>query len=187
MSAFFLGQNGSDLYENNQRIGTEVTFELGHRVDGNKKFLTTSKIFLATAIAVVIALVQLSAFSTSAQATPPKTNTAITTCPKAISSMNSALVNIAKRRIAVRAAKGKGAKKVKNAKKSLKSAQKTGNNVRTAITKLCLGANGLSALDAQCSISITSLSARSTSRTPARWPTRRSRASRPRQRRRSAR
>lgn len=140
-----------------------MNFELGNSTQQSSKLSPVSKIFLAIAIAVVAALLQFSAFSTSAEAatvtgTPVSvTKLKITTCDQAITGMNKTLTLIAKRRIELRTAKkSRNAKKVKRAKKLFKSAQKQGNDVRTAIKRLCLG-GGVNAQNAACSASITKL------------------------------
>ena len=107
-------------------------------------------------VAAVIVLVQVAAFSPNAEAASAVSK--INSCDKAISTMNSTLVTIAKKRIAVRTAKKGGAKKVKKAKKSLKAAQKTGTQVRAKIKTYCGNGSGVSAQDAACSLSINSLS-----------------------------
>ncbi|MGH2907484.1 MAG: Ig-like domain-containing protein, partial [Solirubrobacterales bacterium] len=105
-------------------------------------------------VAVIIAIFQVAAFSPSAEAASPVAK--ISSCDTAITTMNKTLILIAKKRVAVRTAKG--AKKVKKAKKSLKSAQKQGNQVRSKIKQYCLGSGGVNAQDAQCSLSINSYS-----------------------------
>lgn len=140
-----------------------MNFKLGHDDSQGSKLSIASKIFLAIAIAVIAALLQFSAFSSSADAatvtgTPVQTSALkITTCNQAISGMNKTLTLIAKRRIELRnAKKSRNAKKVKRAKKLFKSAQKQGNDVRAAIKKLCLG-GGVGAQNAECALSITKL------------------------------
>lgn len=128
-----------------------MKFELG-----NRPFSTVSKLFLAAALAVVIALVQVSAFSSTAEAAGPVAT--VNSCDSAIASMNKTLTLIAKRRIALRAAKKSGVKKVKRAKRALKKAQKQGNAVRAAIKQHCGNSTGVSAQDAQCTLSINTLS-----------------------------
>lgn len=146
-----------------------MNFELGNNDSQSGKLSIASKILLAVAIAVIAALLQFTAFSSSAEAatvtgTPVTiSKLKITSCDQAISGMNKTLTLIAKRRIELRTAKKargiskrKRAKKVKRATKLFKSAQKQGNDVRTAIKRLCLG-GGVGALDAECAVSITQL------------------------------
>lgn len=127
-----------------------MTFVLGRRSSALRADIT-----LLAAISAIVALFVLisAAAPRPAAAASPK----ITSCNTAISAMNKSLILIAKRRIAVRTAKAKGPKKVRRAKKQLKSAQKQGNKVRAAIKQHCLGQNGVGALDGQCSVSIIAL------------------------------
>lgn len=127
-----------------------MTFVLGRRSSALR-----AEIILIAAISTIVALFMLfsAAVPQPAAAASPK----ITSCNTAISSMNKTLTLIAKRRIAVRTAKKGGAKKVRRAKKQLKSAQKQGNKVRAAIKQYCLGGGGVSAQDGQCSVSILAL------------------------------
>lgn len=141
-----------------------MNFELGLRDSASSKLSTLSKIFLATLVVAAALLLQLFAFGSSAQAaTANSAKLNITTCDQAIGGMNKTLTLIAKRRIGLRTAqKARGiskksrTKRVKRAKKLLKSAQKQGNDVRAAIKKLCFG-TGVGSLDAQCTLSITKL------------------------------
>lgn len=146
-----------------------MNFELGHNDSQSSKLSIASKLLLAVAVALVATLLQFSAFSPSAEAatvtgTPVAVSSLkITTCNQAIAGMNKTLTLIAKRRIELRAAKkargiskSKRAKKVKRANKLFKSAQKQGNDIRTAIKRLCLG-SGVGAQSAACTLSISKL------------------------------
>ncbi|MFY9468566.1 MAG: Ig-like domain-containing protein [Solirubrobacterales bacterium] len=114
-----------------------------------------AKLVLIAVIAVVIALVQASAFGADAKAANVVTK--INSCDGSITAMNKTLTLVAKRRIAVRTAKGKGAKKVKRAKKNLMRAQKQGKQVRFKIKLYCTGSRTVSANDARCTLTINSV------------------------------
>lgn len=138
-----------------------MNFELGPTASQSMTLSKMSKVILAVAIAAIVALLQFSAFSPSAEAAsvtgaPVKSSKLrITNCDQAIAGMNKSLSLIAKRRIGLRTAKkSHRSKRVRRAKKLLRSAQKQGKDVRKAIKQLCFG-SAYGAQNAQCSITIT--------------------------------
>ncbi|MBI4898206.1 MAG: hypothetical protein HY827_07545 [Actinobacteria bacterium] len=117
---------------------------------GSRTFLTLGKTVLIAMLAVLIAFSSTEARAASSVGT--------TGCDAAITKLNSSLVTIAKRRIAVRVAKTKGTKALKRAKRALKKAQNQGMKDRAEIAKQCAGGNGINTLDAECTMSIDKLS-----------------------------
>ena len=121
---------------------------------GNRRTFTVAKLALIAALALAISLIGSFAFGANASAAAVAKPA---TCDAAIAQMNKSLVLVAKRRIQSRTAKKRGAKKYKRAKRNLKNAQKQANAARASIKALCLGGSGVSAQDAQCTLTINSL------------------------------
>lgn len=120
---------------------------------GNRRNHTVAKYAQIALLAMAITLIGLFGFNSNAAAASAKP----ATCDAAIAEMNKSLVLVAKRRIQARTAKKRDARKLKRAKRNLKKAQARANAARVSIRSLCAGSNGVSALDAQCTLSIDSL------------------------------
>ncbi len=132
-----------------------MNFVSENRAAGSRTILTISKILIAALVLAAAVLLQVAAFSGSANAAAKKKAKAPQNCAEAVAAVNVALRDRAVPRYRLKTAKGSKAKKTW--KKKVKSADKKVNASRAALKVQCFGSGTTSALDAECSITFTQL------------------------------